>query len=176
MSVHWHTHQAVWAFSCHPQAVKVTSFGCIGFPLSMPIEPFASGAGRQTNITDMEKITLKHLVFTSAIIGLALSSFAIAQTPSPAPAPGQEKLEAVAQVLNLSPQQRSQLEPIVNAERPKVQAVMQDPNLTPKEKKSKLKHIHAQTDPLVQSILSPTQYQQWQTIRNDELENMGLKK
>jgi hypothetical protein len=119
---------------------------------------------------------VKHLVFASAIIVLVLSSFAIAQTPSEAPAPGQERLEAIAQVLNLSPQQKSQLAPIINAEKPKVEAVMQDPNLTPKEKKSKLKHIHAQTDPLVQSILSPTQYQQWQTIRNDELENMGLKK
>jgi hypothetical protein len=60
--------------------------------------------------------------------------------------------------------------------RPKVQAVLQDPNLTPKEKKSKLKHIHAQSDPLVQSILNPTQYQQWPTIRKDEMENPGLKK
>jgi hypothetical protein len=53
---------------------------------------------------------------------------------------------------------------------------MQDPNLTPSEKKSKLKRIHSQTDPLVKSILNPTQYQQWQTIRNDELENLGMKK
>jgi hypothetical protein len=117
---------------------------------------------------------VKHLAFTLATIGLALSSFAIAQEQ--APAPGQEKAEALAQVLNLTPQQQSQLAPILKAEKPKVQAVMQDPNLSPKEKKSKLKHIHAQTDPLVQSILNPTQYQQWQTIRNDELENLGMKK
>jgi hypothetical protein len=117
---------------------------------------------------------VKHLAFTLATIGLALSSFATVQEQ--APTPGQEKAEAVAQVLNLSPQQESQLAPILKAEKPKVQAVLQDPNLTPKEKKSKLKHIHAQTDPLVQSILNPTQYQQWQTIRNDELENLGMKK
>jgi hypothetical protein len=118
---------------------------------------------------------VKHLAFTLATIGLVLSSFAIAQTDQ-APAAGQEKAAAVAQVLNLSPQQKSQLEPILKAEQPKVQSVLQDPNLTPKEKKSRLKHIHAQTDPLVQSILNPTQYQQWQTMRNDELENLGLKK
>jgi Skp family chaperone for outer membrane proteins len=119
---------------------------------------------------------VKHLAFTLATIGLALSSFAIAQAQEQAPAPGQERAEALAQVLNLSPQQQSQLAPILKTERPKVQAVLQDPNLTPSEKKSKLKHIHAQTDPLVQSILNPTQYQQWQTIRKDELENLGLKK
>jgi len=117
---------------------------------------------------------VKHLVLTLTTLGLALSSFTIAQEQ--APAPGQEKAEALAQVLNLTSQQESQLAPILKAEKPKVQAVMQDPNLSPKEKKSKLKHIHAQTDPLVQSILNPTQYQQWQTIRNDELENLGMKK
>ena len=53
---------------------------------------------------------------------------------------------------------------------------MQDPNLSLSEKKSKLKHVHAQTDPLVKSILNPTQYQHWQTIRNDELENLGVRK
>ena len=117
---------------------------------------------------------MKRLAFTLASIGLALAPFAIAQEQTPTP--GQEKAQALAQVLNLSPQQESQLAPILKAEKPKVQAVMQDPNLSPKEKKSKLKHIHAQTDPLVQSILNPTQYQQWQTIRNDELENLGMKK
>lgn len=119
---------------------------------------------------------MKHFVFTLATLGLALSPFATAQTAEQTPTPGQEKAEALAQVLNLSPQQQSQLAPIIKAEKPKVQAVMEDPNLSPKEKRSKLKHIHAQTDPLVQSILNPTQYQQWQTIRNDELENLGMKK
>ena len=49
---------------------------------------------------------------------------------------------------------------------------MQDPNLSGSEKKSRMKKVHSQTDPLVKSILNPTQYKQWQTIRNDELENM----
>lgn len=80
--------------------------------------------------------------------------------------------EKVAQVLNLSPQQKSQLEPILEAEGPKVKAVTEDPNLTPAQKKAKLKTVHAQTDPLVKSILNPTQYKQWQTIRNDELQQM----
>ncbi len=115
---------------------------------------------------------MKYPVFTLIAVCIALSVFIVAQE---APAPGQEKMEALAQVLNLSPQQQSQLAPIVRAEKPKVQAIMQDPNLTQSEKKSKLQHVHSQTDPLVKSILNPTQYKQWQTIRNDELENMHLK-
>ena len=35
-----------------------------------------------------------------------------------------------------------------------------------------LKSVHDQTDPLVKSILNPTQYKQWQTIRKDELDQI----
>lgn len=86
-------------------------------------------------------------------------------------APG-EKFEKVAQVLNLSPQQRSQLQPIIEAEGPKVKSIAQDPNLSGKEKEKQLKAIHGQTDSLVKSILNPTQYKQWEQIRKDELGQM----
>jgi hypothetical protein len=83
-----------------------------------------------------------------------------------------EKLQRLSQVLALTPQQKSQLAPIIEAEAPKVEAIKQDPNLSGKEKMKQLKAVHAQTDPLVKSILSPTQYQQWEQIRKDELEQM----
>jgi len=43
-----------------------------------------------------------------------------------------------------------------------------DPNLSSSEKKKKLKAVHSQTDPLVKSILNPTQYKQWEVIRKNE--------
>jgi len=61
--------------------------------------------------------------------------------------PGAQKAAKVAQILNLSPTQKSQLTPILEAEAPKVQAINQDPNLSPSEKADKLKAIHSQTDP-----------------------------
>ena len=119
---------------------------------------------------------MKYSACTLAILCMVLSPSLIAGTQEQPLTPGQEKAQAVAQILNLSPQQESQLEPILKAEKPKVQAIMQDSNLSPSEKKLKLQHIHSESDPLVKSILNPTQYKQWQTIRNDELENLGLKK
>jgi len=83
-----------------------------------------------------------------------------------------EKAEKVAQILNLSPQQQSQLQPILETEAPKVKAIVQDPNLSTSEKQKKLKTVHSQTDPLVKSILTPTQYEQWQTIRKTQLEQL----
>lgn len=83
-----------------------------------------------------------------------------------------QKLQNLSQVLNLSPQQKSQLAPIVEAEAPKVQAIKNNPALSGKEKMKQLKSVHDQTDPLVKSILNPTQYKQWETIRKDEIEQM----
>lgn len=108
-------------------------------------------------------------------LAISFSSSALGQTQEQAPAPGQERVRALAQVLNLSPQQESQLVPILQAEKPKVEAIMQDPNLSPSEKRSKLEHVHSQTDPVVKSILNPTQYKQWEVIRNDEPENQHMK-
>ena len=50
-----------------------------------------------------------------------------------------ENAQAVAQILNLSPQQKSQLEPVLQAETPKVKAILSDPSLQPSEKKKQLK-------------------------------------
>ena len=125
----------------------------------------------------MKRIVLTFMVSVFCVCTLLLlSGTAQAQEQAAAPAPGQERMEQLSQVLALTPQQQSQLAPIVKAEKPKVQAIMQDPNLSPSEKKAKLQHVHSQTDPLVKSILNPTQYKQWQTIRADELENLGMKK
>ena len=88
------------------------------------------------------------------------------------PGPGSEKLQKISQVLNLSPQQKSQLEPILEVEAPKVKAIQNNPSLSGKEKMKQLKAIHSQSDPQVKAILNPTQYKQWEAIRKDEIDQM----
>jgi len=113
------------------------------------------------------------IVTTLAFAFCALIFFSTVPTAnSQTEGPGAEKVKKLAQVLNLSPQQQSQLAPILEAEGPKIKDVTSDPNLSPGEKKEKLKAVHAQTDPLVKSILNPTQYKQWEQIRKDEIQNM----
>jgi hypothetical protein len=117
---------------------------------------------------------MKHRIVT--ITALAFSAFiflsVLSAAKSQAQEPGAERAQKIAQVLNLSPQQQSQLTPIIEAEAPKVQAIAQDTSLSGDEKVKKLKAVHAQTDPLVKNILTPVQYKQWETIRKDELENI----
>jgi flagellar motility protein MotE (MotC chaperone) len=101
---------------------------------------------------------------------LVLSVRSPAQTQSQEP--GTDKAQKVSQILNLSPQQESQLTPILQTETPKIQAIKDDPSLSASEKKKKLKEIHEQNDRLIKPILTPIQYKQWEQIRKNELEQI----
>jgi hypothetical protein len=74
--------------------------------------------------------------------------------------------------LALTPDQKSQLIPILVAEAPKVKAIKADSSLTPIQKLQQIKAVHERTDPQVRAILSPQQYQELQTIRRQELQRV----
>jgi hypothetical protein len=82
---------------------------------------------------------------------------------------GAKALEQLAQQLNLTPQQKAQLVPILVAEAPKVKAIKADTSLTKAQKLEQLRAVHAQTAPQVKAILTPQQYQQLQEIRRQEI-------
>lgn len=75
------------------------------------------------------------------------------------------KAQAVAQQLNLTPQQKEKVLPILIAEGPKVQAIKNDNSSTKIQKIQQLKAIHQQSDPQMKAILSPEQYKKLQEIR-----------
>src|SRR5215467_2572609 len=100
---------------------------------------------------------------------LVLSNTLVAQTPA-------QKLQHLSQVLNLSPQQKGELLPILEQEGPKLEAIKNNPNMTGREKAMQLRAIHQQTDPQVKGILSAQQYQEWKNIRQHEVEQAIQKK
>jgi len=79
------------------------------------------------------------------------------------------KAQAIAQQLNLTPQQKEKILPILAAEVPKVQAIKNDNSLGKIQKIQQIKAIHQQTDPQMKAILSPEQYQKLQTIRQQAI-------
>ena len=79
------------------------------------------------------------------------------------------KAQAIAQQLNLTPQQKEKVLPILIAEGPKVQAIKSDNSLSKVQKIQQIKAIHHQTDPQMKAILSPEQYQKLQTIRQQTI-------
>ena len=89
---------------------------------------------------------------------LAPSSFAQKGT-------AMQKAQAIAQQLNLTPQQKEKILPILAAEVPKVHAIKNDNSLSKMQKMQQLRVIHQQTDPEMKAILSPEQYQKLRQIR-----------
>jgi hypothetical protein len=105
----------------------------------------------------------------AAMIVVAATSRAQAPGPNSAAA---QKLAMVAKQLNLTPEEKMKLLPILQAEAPKLKAIKADTSLTPPQKLEQLKAVHQETDPKVQAILTPTQYEQWQEIRKQEVMKM----
>ena len=75
------------------------------------------------------------------------------------------KVEAIAQQLNLTPEQKAKVLPILRDEAPKVQAIKNDNSLSKIQKIQHLRAIHQQTDPQMKAILSPAQYEKLKSIR-----------
>ena len=81
------------------------------------------------------------------------------------------KLEAIAQQLNLTPQQKAKILPILADEGPKVQAIKNSNSLSSMQKIQQIRAIHRQTDPQMKAILSPEQYQKLQAIRQQAIKD-----
>jgi Spy/CpxP family protein refolding chaperone len=79
------------------------------------------------------------------------------------------KAQAIAQQLNLTPQQKEKILPILAAEVPKVNAIKNDNSLSTMQKMQQLRGLHAQNDPQMKSILTPEQYQKLQGIRRQTI-------
>jgi phage gp16-like protein len=81
------------------------------------------------------------------------------------------KIQAVAQQLDLTPQQKVKVLPILTDEGPKVQAIKNDNSLSKIQKIQQIRAIHRQTDPQMKAILSPAQYQKLQVIRQQAIKD-----
>jgi len=81
------------------------------------------------------------------------------------------KVQAIAQQLDLTPQQKSKILPILADEWPKVDAIKNDNSLSKVQKIQQIKAIHRQTDPQMKAILSQEQYQKLQAIRQQAIKD-----
>ena len=119
---------------------------------------------RQTKEENMKNHT--HLVISALSIAMfaLLASSSFAQKGA-----AMQKAQAIAQQLNLTPQQKEKILPILAAEVPKVHSIKNDNSLSKIQKIQQLKAIHQQNDPQMKAILSPEQYQKLQAIRQQTI-------
>ena len=124
---------------------------------------------------------LKQEIVLIGALGLCLVAFAPPGSPaqtqgSATPAEKLDKLEALSKQLNLTPDQKEKLLPILRAEAPKMQAIKDNTSLTGMQKLQQIRALHEQTEPQVKAILSQQQFDQLQKIRQQEIEKMIEKK
>ena len=81
------------------------------------------------------------------------------------------KVQAIAQQLDLTPQQKVKILPILADEGPKVEAIKNDNSLSKVQKIQQIKAIHRQTDPQMKAILSQERYQKLQAIRQQAIKD-----
>ena len=102
--------------------------------------------------------------------GACLLAFLILVPAAPGQSPqAEEKVIALAQQLKLTPQQEAEVIPILKAEAPKLEAIKNDTSLSGMQKVSQLRAIHSETSGPLQKILTPAQYEQLQTIREEDV-------
>jgi Spy/CpxP family protein refolding chaperone len=101
-------------------------------------------------------------------IALAFCVPLVSTFAQPFPQAREQRLEAVAKQLRLTPEQERQLIPILQAEEPKLQAIKNDQSLSRAEKFQRLRELHRESNPQVKAILTPAQYRQLQTIRQKQ--------
>jgi protein CpxP len=83
---------------------------------------------------------------------------------------GMAKAKAIAQQLNLTPEQKVKILPILADEAPKVEAIKNNSSLSGLQKMQQLRAIHQQTDPQMKAILSPAQYEKLKAIRQQAIQ------
>jgi hypothetical protein len=86
------------------------------------------------------------------------------------------KVQAIAQQLQLTPEQKVKVLPILEQEAPKLEAIKNNESLSGLQKMKQIRAIHAETAPELQKILSPAQYQKLQAIREERIKEAIAKK
>jgi protein CpxP len=106
-------------------------------------------------------------LFTAA---LCSATFVLLASTSYAQKSGRlSKAEEIAQQLNLTPEQKVKILPILRDEVPKVNAIKNDNSVSNMQKMQQIRAIHQQTDPQMKAILSPAQYEKLKATRQQAI-------
>jgi Spy/CpxP family protein refolding chaperone len=135
----------------------------------------------EISLKDTEERGMKKIaaLIAAGTLGMFLIAATTAQARSQQSAAKEQKLdklEELSKQLNLTPEQKVKLIPILKADAPKIQAIKDNTSLTKLQKVEQIRAVREQSDPQVKAILTPEQYQQLQTIRQQEVQSMIQRK
>jgi hypothetical protein len=134
------------------------------------------GFGRVNKLVSNEVTMKKVKSIMIAILAAACSiGLAVGQQGPGAGPDTQEiaaKLQKISAELNLTPEQKRQLLPILKEEAPQLKAIKENDSLGPIQKARQLKQVSTSIDAKVLPILNPTQQEKWQAMREQERQEM----
>ena len=124
---------------------------------------------RRDKLNDYVRLNVMALSFGMSVLMATMSS--AQQKPPQEPSAQRQgaKLQEIAQYLNLTPQQKEKILPILADEAPKVRAIKNDPSLSRMQRAQQIKALHQRNDPKMKAILSPEQYQKLQAMRHKSI-------
>jgi Spy/CpxP family protein refolding chaperone len=124
---------------------------------------------KRNKLNDCSWLNRMALCFGISVLMASMSSAQQKSAQQPSAQQKSAKLEAIAQYLNLTPQQKEKILPILADEAPKVRAIKEDLSLSRMQRAQQIKAIHQKNDPQMKAILSPEQYQKLQAMRHKSL-------
>lgn len=115
-----------------------------------------------------EPFLLYGFALLTLLVALALAAPAAAQQTDPGGDPGEDidlLIGKNAPNLGLTDQQKEQLRQIRQQHVQQIQAIRNDPALTPQQKAERIREHNRTMNQQVRSVLTPEQYQRWQEHR-----------
>ena len=89
---------------------------------------------------------------------------------NPARERARDRMQQVAQELNLTAEQKTQLRPIFKKEAEKLKALRDDTGLTREQRQEKVRTIRQEFQKEVKPVLTTEQWEKWQKIRQERSE------
>ena len=124
---------------------------------------------RRNKLNDYIRLNVLILCFGMSVLMVTMASAQQKSAQQQSPQQKSANLEQIARYLNLTPQQKDKILPILADEAPKVRAIKDDPSLSRMQRAQRIKAIHQQNDPQMKAILSPEQYQKLQAMRHKSI-------
>ena len=107
------------------------------------------------------------------LISVLLASFAFAQdSSSQNQSNAADRLQKMAQELNLTDAQKEKIKPIVEDEAKQLQALRDDSSLSRRQKMSKFKAIHSQSASQIRPLLTPDQQKKLDQMKEETKQQM----
>jgi len=127
---------------------------------------------RRNKLNDYIRLNVLILCFGMSVLMVTMASAQQKSAQQQSPQQKSANLEQIARYLNLTPQQKDKILPILADEAPKVREIKKDPSLSRMQRAQRVKAIHQQNDPQMKAILSPEQYQKLQAMRHKSISDV----